>query len=187
MEVKVEGEEKFANKSYEKICQDTLRDVGVRSSIDYAYMYCNPKEYVFIIAVKIGRAPSPIKMRDVTLRAGKDELKITEERYAPRLLAMLWDKYGERVQQRARLVVGLELEEEEEERLKDLIVYDPREDLVLRILDGIDRILPEGARVRASIPSTPANIITIIASENPIGVEWEKKAEKMIGEVSAHV
>lgn len=187
MDVKVEGEEEFANKSYEKICQDTLRDVGVRSSIDYAYMYCNPKECVFIIAVKIGRAPSPIKMRDVTLRAGKDELKITEERHAPRLLAMLWDRYGERVQQRARLVVGLELEDEEEETLKNLIVYDPREDLVLRILDGIDRILPEGARVRASIPSTPANIITIIASENPIGVEWEKKAEKMIGEVSAHV
>jgi putative methanogenesis marker protein 17 len=187
MEVKVEGGEEFANKSYKKICLDTFRDVGVRSSLDITYMYCNPMEHVFIISVKIGRVSSPIKVKDITLHAGKDELKITEERHAPRLLAMLWDRYGERVQQRARLVVGLDLEDEEVEALKDLIIYDPREDLVLRILDGIDRILPEGARVRASIPSTPANIITIIASENPIGEEWKKKAEKMMGEVREYV
>lgn len=187
MEVKVEGEEEFATKSYEKICQDTFRDVGIRSSIDYTYMYCNPKDHVFIISIKIGRVSSPIKVRDVTLRAGTKELKITEEKYAPRLLAMLWDRYGERVQQKARLVVGLALEDEEIETLLELVVYDPREDLVAMILDGIDRILPEGARVRTSIPTTAANIVTIIASENPIGEEWTKKGEKMIEEEKKHV
>lgn len=181
MEVKVEGGDEFANASYEKICMSTFRDVGVRSSLDLIYLYCNPKEHVFIISVKIGRVSSPIKVGDVTHRDGA-KLRIMDERYAPKLLALLWDKYGERVQQISRLEMGFKLTDEEVDELKDLVVYDPREDLVARILDGIDRILPEGARVRSTIPSTGR--LTIIASENPIGEEWKKKAEEL---VSAYV
>ncbi len=184
MEVNIEGEDEFANKSYEKICQDAFRNIGVRTSIDHTYLYCNPMEHVFIISVKIGRVSSPVKVGDMTQR-GKDKLKITDEKYAPRLLAMLWDKYGKRVQQVSRLEIGLKLEEEEIEALRDLIVYDPRDDLIPRILDGIDRILPEGARVRSTIPSTSR--ITIIASENPIEEDWKKKAEEMVSVVSEHV
>ncbi|MDI6810730.1 MAG: methanogenesis marker 17 protein [archaeon] len=177
MEVKVEGADDFANTSYGKICQDTFRDLGVRTSIDHTYLYISPKEPVFLISVKIGRVASPIKVRDVT-QPEKDKLKITEEKFAPKLLAMLWDKFGESVQQIGRLEIGLKLDEQEAEALKDLIVYEPREDLIARILDGIDRILPEGARVRYSIPSPRR--ITIIASENPIGEDWKKKAEEIV-------
>jgi hypothetical protein len=59
-----------------------------------------------------------------------------------------------------------------------LIVYDPREDLVTRIFDGMDRILPEGARVRCPI-SLPDRL-TIIASENSITEEWKDKVEEMM-------
>jgi len=58
--------------------------------------------------------------------------------------------------------------------MKELVVYDFKEDLTARILDGLDRILPEGARVR--LPITSENLVTIVASENPIGEEWRKKA-----------
>lgn len=177
MEVKVEGGDEFANTSYGKICQDTFRDLGVRTSIDHTYIYIDPKEPVFLISVKIGRVASPIKVRDVT-QPEIDKLKITDEKFAPKLLTVLWDKYGERVHQIGRLEIGLKLEEREAEALKDLIVYDPREDLIPRILDGIDRILPEGARVRYPLPSPRR--ITIIASENPIGEEWKKKAEEIV-------
>lgn len=179
MEVKVEGGDEFANASYEKICTETFRDVGVRSSMDFVYMYCNPKEHVFIVSVKIGRVASPIKVGDITHPHREGEtLRITNETYAPKLLALLWDKYGERVQQISRLKIGFKLEEKEVDELKELVVYDPREDLVARILDGIDRIFPEGARVRSTIPSTGR--ITVIASENPIGEEWKKKAEELV-------
>ncbi len=181
MEVKVEGGDEFANASYEKICMNTFRDIGVRSSLDLVYMYCNPKEHVFIISVKIGRVASPIKVGDITHREG-EKLRITNETYAPKLLALLWDKYGERVQQISRLEIEFKLEEKEVDELKEWVVYDPREDLVARILDGIDRIFPEGARVRSTIPSTGR--LTIISSENPIVEEWKKKAEEL---VSAYV
>jgi putative methanogenesis marker protein 17 len=181
MEVKVEGGDDFANASYKKICMDTFREVGVRSSMDLVYMYCNPKEHVFIISIKIGRVSSPIKVGDITHREG-ESLRITNETYAPKLLALLWEKYGERVQQISRLKIGFKLEEKEADELKKLVVHDPREDLVARILDGIDRIFPEGARVRSTIASTGR--LTIIASENPIGEEWRKKAEEL---VNAHV
>ena len=177
MEVKVEGGDEFANTSYGKICQDTFRDLGVRTSIDHTYISIAPKEPVFLISVKIGRVASPVKVRDVT-QPEKDKLKITDEKFAPKLLAVLWDKYGDRVQQIGRLEIGLKLDEQEVEALKDLIVYDPREDLIPRLLDGIDRILPEGARVRYPIPSPRR--ITIIASENPIGEDWKKKAEEIV-------
>ncbi|MCW3133825.1 MAG: methanogenesis marker 17 protein [Methanophagales archaeon] len=180
MDVKVEGGDEFANASYEKICDDIFRDIGLRSNIDRAYMYCNAAEHVFIISVKIGRVPSPVKVWDVTQREG-DKLRITDEKYAPKLLALMWDKYGDRVQQISRLVIGFELKEEEIPDFNDLIVYDPREDLNTRVLDGIDRILPEGARVRYPMPSTEG--ITIIASENQIAEEWKEKAKEVMSKM----
>ncbi len=182
MEVKVEGGDEFANASYEKICDDTFRDIGLRSNIEQVYMYCNAAEHVFILSVEIGRVPSPVKVWDVTQREG-DKLRITDEKYAPKLLALLWDKYGERVQQISRLVIGLELKDEEIAEVMNLIVYDPREDLNSRVLDGIDRILPEGARVRYPMPSTAG--ITIIASENPIAEEWKEKAKEIMRKMAS--
>jgi putative methanogenesis marker protein 17 len=181
MDVEVEGGDEFANKSYEKICQDAFREVGIRSSIESVYLYCNPEEHVFIIAAKIGRVSSPVKIWDVTHREGTN-LRITNETYAAKLLALLWDTYGEKIQQISRLEISFTLEDKEVEELMDLIVYDPREDLVTRILDGLDRILPEGARVRTSIQAP--GCIALIASENPISDVWTKKAQEM---VSAHV
>ena len=178
MEVKVEGEDEFANTSYEKICMSTFRDLGVQSSLDLVYMYCNPKEHVFIISVKIGRVTSPVKVDDIIRQETRERYRIMNEKYAPKLLALLWDKYGERAQQLSRLEINLQLDEKEIEALKALIVYDPREDLVTRILDGMDRILPEGARVRCPI-SLPDRL-TLIASENSITEEWKKKAEELV-------
>ena len=177
MEVKIETGDEFANASYEKVCKNIFRDIGLSSNIDSTYMYCNAAEHIFIISVKIGRVPSPVKVWDATQREG-DKLRITNEQYAPKLLALLWDRYGERVEQISRLMIGLDLKDDEIEKLLDLVVYEPREDLTVRILDGIDRILPEGARVRFPVPSE--NTITIIASENPITDEWKEKAKELV-------
>ncbi len=184
MEIKVEGGDDFASASYTNVCNNVFRDVGLRSNIDRVYMYCNAAEHVFIISIKIGRAPSSVKVWDITLREG-NKLRITKEEYAPKLLALLWDKYGERVQQEGRLIIRFELEEEEVAKLNELVVYDPREDLTVRMLDGIDRILPEGARVRYPIPSAPGQGITIIASENPISDEWKVKAKELVGGIAS--
>ena len=177
MEVKVEGGDDFANTTFEKISQATFRDLGVRTSIDNIYIYIDPTDHFFIISVKIGRVASPVKVSDITQRE-PDRLKITDERYAPNLLSLLWEIYDERVKQVSRLEIGIDLDEKERSALKDLIVYDPREDLVTRILDGIDRILPEGARVRCPIP-LPGRV-TLLASEDPIGNEREAKAEEIV-------
>jgi len=176
MEVIVEGGDDFANMSFEKICQDIFRDLGVRTNIDETYLYLDPAAHVFIISVKIGRVASPIKVGDITHR-DRDKLRIMDEKYAPKLLTLLWERYGGRVEQIGRLELGLKLEEKEIGELMNLIVYDPREDLVTRILDGIDRILPEGTRVRYPVPSPRR--VTIIASENAIGEEWKKKADEI--------
>ncbi len=177
MEVKVEGGDDFANASYAAICQDTFRDLGLRANIDSAYLYVDPKDHVFIISIKIGRISSPVTVDDITLQE-PGKLRISNEKYAPKLLAMLWDRYGERAQQLSRFEIALDVDETEKAALKEVIIYDPREDLVTRILDGIERILPEGARVRCPIPSP--NRISLIASENAISDEWKKKAEEIV-------
>jgi len=179
MEVKVEGVSDWANESYTKICQDTFRDAGLRSNIDYVYMHCNPKEFVFVTAVKIGRVSRPVTVWDVTLREG-EKLRITTEKYAPRLLALLWDKYGDKVEQVSRLELLLKLEDNEITKLLELVLYDPKDDLVTRILYALDTILPEGARVR--LPMRFTNTIVIIASEDPIGEEQKNKVEEMVSE-----
>jgi len=106
---------------------------------------------------------------------GKDKMRIRDEKLAPRLLSLLWAKYGDKIWQISRLDIGYDLSMDEVERMKELVVYDFKEDLTARILDGLDRILPEGARVRLPI-RTSENLVTIVASENPIGEEWRKKA-----------
>ena len=178
MEIQVEGGSEFANASYETICRDTFRDLGIRSSIDTAYLYLNPEEHVFIISITIGRVASPVTVGDVA-SIEKNTLRIGDEKYAPKLLSLLWEKFGERAQQLSRLVIELNVEEKELATLKELVIYDPREDLIARILDAIDRILPEGARVRYPIPADHA--VTIIASENAISEEWKQRAKELIG------
>jgi putative methanogenesis marker protein 17 len=177
MEVKIEGVSNFAKESYTKICQDTFRDAGLRSNIDIVYMHCNPEELVFIIAAKIGRMSRPVTVWDVTLREG-EKLRITTEKYAPKLLALLWDKYGEKVEQIGRLELLLKLEDNEIEKLLKLVLYDPKEDLVTRILYALDTILPEGARVR--LPMSSTNSVAIIASEDPIGEEQKNKVDELV-------
>jgi putative methanogenesis marker protein 17 len=184
MEVTVEGGDEFANESYALICQNTFRDLGVRPSIEEVYLRIEPREHVFILSVRIGRVASPVKVGEI-MQLEPEKLKITDERYAPNLLALLWERYGDRVQQIGRLEIGLQLTEKELAELKELVVYDPREDLVTRILDGMDRILPEGARVR--YPLAAPNRLTLIASENPISDAWKMRAEELIRRVSAHV
>jgi putative methanogenesis marker protein 17 len=178
MEIKVEGGDEFANASYETICRDTFRDLGIRSSIDNAYLYLNPEEHVFIISITIGRVASPIRVGDVA-SIEKNTLRIGDEKYAPKLLSLLWEKFGERASQLSRLVIELDVEEKELAALKELVIYDPREDLIARILDAIDRILPEGARVRYPIPAD--HTVTIIASEDPISEEWKQRARELVG------
>lgn len=177
MEVEVEGGSGFSNASYATICQDIYRDIGLRSNIDSVYLYCNAAEHVFIISIKIGRMPGPVTAGDITIK-GDNMLKVTNERYVPQLLALLWDRYGEKVKQRSRLEIDIKIGEDEMEKLMDKVVYDPREDLTSRILDGIDRILPEGARIRYTIPSNKR--ITIIASEDSIREDWKIKAREML-------
>jgi len=177
MEVEVEiegGGEDFGRKSYEKLCSDILRDMGVRTSLEKTHMYCNPREHVFIISVKIGDVPKPVRVVDM-VDFGKDKMRIRDEKLAPRLLSLLWAKYGDKIWQISRLDIGYDLSMDEVERMKELVVYDFKEDLTARILDGLDRILPEGARVRLPI-RTSENLVTVVASENPIGEEWRKKA-----------
>ena len=183
MEVKVEGGDDFANTTFAKIGQATFRDLGVRASIDNIYIFIDPTAHFFIISVKIGRVASPVKVSDITQRE-PDRLKITDERYAPNLLSLLWATYDDkRVKQVSRLEIEIDLGEKERAALQDLIVYDPREDLITRILDGIDRILPEGARVRCPIP-LPGRV-TLLASEDPIREAWEAKAEELVRKGSA--
>ncbi|MBN1763465.1 MAG: methanogenesis marker 17 protein [Methanomicrobia archaeon] len=177
MEVKVEGGDDFANTTFAKISQATFRDLGVRASIDNIYIYIDPTAHFFVISVKIGRVASPVTVRDMTQRE-PDRLKITDERYAPNLLSVLWDTYGARIKQVSRLEIEFELDEKERVAMMDLLVYDPKDDLITRILDGIDRILPEGARVRCPIPLPDR--VTLLASEDPIGPEWEAKAEEIV-------
>ncbi len=177
MEVKVEGGDESANASYSRICQNVFREIGLHGNIDNVYLYCNPSEHVFVISVKIGRVPRPITVNDMTLR-GDNRLKITDEKYAPRLLALLWDKFGDRVKQLSRLEITVDVGAKDMEELMKMVVYEPRADLNIRILDAVDRILPEGARVRYPLPS-PGRV-TIIASENPISEEWKKRVEEMV-------
>jgi putative methanogenesis marker protein 17 len=183
MKIVVESGEEYGNESYTRICNDVLRDVGIKRSIESIYFYGEQEKLLFIFSLRIGMQPKPIRVKDFTEKKGAI-LNIKEEQFSPNLLRLLWQKYGrEGVEQLSRLEIDLKGINFDE--ISDLVVYDPKEDLKSKIFDAMGRILPEGARIKHLLSS--GDVITLIASEDPIKEEWIKRAEEIKERVEKYV
>ena len=100
----------------------------------------------------------------------RNEIDITDA------LRILWSKFGrDKVEQISRfeiLVRDIDINE-----IKEIKIREREIDISERIIELINRILPEGFRVRHTIKKE--NMLIVIASEDPIKEEWIKKAHEI--------
>jgi len=67
--------------------------------------------------------------------------------------------------------------------IKNLVVYNPEEDLRKKIYDALFRIIPEGLRVVDHY--SEGNIIALTASDEPIKDEWLVKTQEVVKNMKA--
>jgi len=180
----VECYDKNGAEVYEMIINQIMQDVQVGRAISDMKVFVDPREPVFIIAVKYEKAASPITINDFTEYEYKKEenkiyMRVKDETYLPELLQKLWEIEGrEKIEQPSRFEIIIN---DPQTDLKGIVIHDPSEDLKKKLYDAIFRIIPEGFRVVDH--KSKGNIISLLCSDDIIKEEWIKKRDKMIKEL----
>ncbi|WP_292459898.1 methanogenesis marker 17 protein [Methanothermococcus sp.] len=167
----VDCEDKAGKEIYDKIIQTSLEDLILGKSLIEVRMICREKEPFFIIGVLPKSTSKPIKVRDVvSVEESKTEngriitkLKIEDETYAPQLFNKI-----NIIDQPSRFEIITDTPIDMDE-----VIHDAKEDFILKVLDFMNRVFPEGMRIRKTFYGKS---MVMLASEKPFTEEWIKKA-----------
>lgn len=171
---------------YELIIKQVMHDLQINRSIKDMRVFVDPREPVFIIAVMVERTAKPVLIEDFATYSYDAEenvtnIRIGDETYLPNLLKKLWELEGrEKIQQPSRFEIIIENPSAE---LKELVVYDPAENLKRKVYDAIFRILPEGFRVIKDLSED--NIVAMACTDELLKEVWIEKCREMIKDLKS--
>ncbi|MDR3290827.1 MAG: methanogenesis marker 17 protein [Methanobrevibacter sp.] len=180
----VESNDKDGAEVYEMIIKQILQDLQLSPSIKNMKAFVNPNEVVFIIAIKMDKTSNHIKLNEVAKvtyekEENKTIIKISDENYLPDILKLLWGDFSrDQLYQPDRYTIILD---DDVSFLKDRIVFSPKVNLKIRIIDAIFRIIPEGFRVLRELSKN--DIVAIVATDEMIKDEWILKCNELIKEL----
>ena len=164
METEVVCGDPFGAEAYGKLFDEIMVDINKATLMEKAKLVLKPEIPLFIFSVKLKAEPSSKTIGDVsTVRSESDNahLTITDERYAPEILNVLWKAYGrESVHQQTRFdmdVVGAS-----EKDVKAMVVASGEESLK-EIIGAVWRSMPEGIKNRHTF--VDGTVITVVATE----------------------
>jgi len=169
---------------YEMIIKHVMQEIQVTRSINDIRVYVDPREPVFIIAIKVEKTSKPVTIEDFAeykydKKEDKIFIRIKDETYLPELLKKLWETEGrEKIQQPSRFEVIIN---NPASKIEGMIVVDPAEKLKRKIYDAIFRILPEGFRVIRDL--SQGNIIAMTSSDEILKDEWIEKGKEIVEEM----
>ena len=178
MNINVKGTEEYGNKSYAELFKRILVDLGLANRIEEARMVILPEKPLFLISVRTRKARTTVRLDEIASveeKGSNTYLIITNESYAPVLLANLWKRFGrERIEQLSRLEIlchgiGSDL-------LKS-IELDPGQELKKELLDALWRLMPEGFKVHHTLASD--TVMTIAATEHVMTDELISLAKQL--------
>lgn len=178
MEIIAEGTDKEGAESYAHIFEHILLEMGITTVLDKVYMLVRPSDPLFVISVKMRKASGAKPVNEIAELEDKEGgvmINITDENYAPRLLALLWKTFGrERVEQLTRYevyVTGVN-----RTVFWDMSI-DPEEELRAQVLDAIWKLVPEGLKIRHTYSSP--DVLTIANTEHGFQPDWLVKTEEI--------
>ncbi|MDR0901003.1 MAG: methanogenesis marker 17 protein [Methanobrevibacter sp.] len=180
----VESYDETGGEVYEMIIKQIFQDLQLSPSIKDMKVFVDPKEVVFILAMKMDRTSNTTTLNDVAdISYNKSEnqttIRVNDENYLPNILKILWNKKGrENIYQPNRFNIAIEGNIAD---LNSLVIDDPHENLKKRIYDSIFRIIPEGFRIIRDISED--DIIAVVCTDELIKDEWIKKGKEMRDEL----
>jgi len=178
MELIAEGTDKEGAEAYAKIFEHILLEMGITTVLEKVYLLIRPGDPLFVVSVKMRKAAGakPVgEIAELEDKEGGVMINITDENYAPRLLALLWKTFGrDRVEQLTRYevyVTGVDRSAFWEMKI------DPEEELRAQVLDAIWKLTPEGLKIRHSFMT--GDVLTIANTEHGFKPDWMAKAEEV--------
>lgn len=180
----VESYDQNGAEVYEMIIKQIFQDLQLGPSVLDLRAFVNPKDAVFIMAIKMKKTSSNKFLKDVAKAKyikedNQTRILINDENYLPNILKVLWREYGrENVHQPDRYTAILD---GDETRANDFIIDNPFINLQKRIYDGIYRIVPEGFKVIKDM--TDKDIVCVVATDELIRNKYVEKAQEYIDEL----
>ncbi|MHC1566780.1 MAG: methanogenesis marker 17 protein [Candidatus Syntropharchaeia archaeon] len=181
MEIYAESSDEVGALAYKMLAKDAIAELSLGRLINEVRIYIDIEKPLFFIRIKPNPSVKKIGMEDIVEITDKGdgvEMEITDEKYAPYLLDLLWKKYGEeRVQQIERNY--LEIKGVSKSDIMALPISELQEqERDALIQDMIFRIIPIGFRITKNLSEN--GMITYIASENPISEEDIERMEEIM-------
>lgn len=178
MQVDVVGPDEYGNAAYGKLFENIVGDIGKTFMIKGSKLVLMPELPFFAFSVILRNAPGNKIVSDAaSFRPEGSDLYVTisNERYAPEILTILWKKYGrDRVIQQSRFDILVTNAEEKD--IRDLVISSG-EEVIQEMLGAFWRALPEGIRVRETF--VDGKVITVMAVEEIMTPENLKMAKEL--------
>jgi putative methanogenesis marker protein 17 len=178
MNISVKGTDEYGNQSYADLFKRILVDLGLANRIEEARIVILPEKPLFLIAVRTRKSRTTVRLDEIASVEAKGEntyLNISNESYAPVLLANLWKRFGrERIEQLSRLEIlchGIKPE------MLSSMELDPGQELRKELLDALWRLMPEGFKVHHTLSSE--TVMTIAATEHVMTDEMISMAKQL--------
>ena len=183
MDVDVIGEDKYGSAAYAKLFEEIMGDLNKATLIERVKLVLKPDVPLFVFSVVLKAAPSRKTIPDAaTIRFEIDgvHVTITQERYAPDILRVLWARYGRsNVVQQTRF--DLDVAGADAAEIGSMVVSSGEEDK-REILGALWRSMPEGIKNRRVLMD--GNVITVVATEEimlPGMIEEGEAVHKRMG------
>jgi putative methanogenesis marker protein 17 len=164
METAVSGDDVYGRDAYASLFEEIMSDLNKAVLIDKADMTLRPEVPLFIFSIALKAEPSVKTIADVANvreEAGGVHLTVSQERYAPAMLSLLWGRYGRRaVAQQTRF--DLDVAGASASEIGSMVVSSGEEDK-REILGALWRAMPEGIKNRRVLMD--GNVITVVATE----------------------
>ncbi|NHV45884.1 MAG: methanogenesis marker 17 protein [Candidatus Verstraetearchaeota archaeon] len=162
-----------------KIIEQSIEDLILGGNINWIYLYLDLEIPLVILKINYKELERKNLLKDLarfeevannTKIILKNEIDVTDA------LRALWSRFGrDKVEQIGRLEIltrNIDINE-----IKEIKIREKEIDISERIIELINRILPEGFRVRHTIKE--GDMLIVIASEDPIKEEWIRKAHEI--------
>ncbi len=148
----VECYDETGREYYEQLAEVVLLDHNMLRVVHKLHIFIDPRIPIFVATGVTKTIHSHITVNDfanVQIEGGKVTIAIGEETYLSELLRILWEKFGkDHVDQPDRFTIILNLTKEEAQKIADMVVVDPSENLYRDLIYALQVIAPEGFKVR---------------------------------------
>ncbi|MCQ8898018.1 MAG: methanogenesis marker 17 protein [Hadesarchaea archaeon] len=164
------------------IAEHALSELGLGGAVEEMRILVDIRKPLFAVRVRLGPPLPPVRVRDCArVQEAPDGIHVVllDEGQAPFLARLLRERFGKGgVEQLDRWEVVVPPGAVGAKELEEMVVSHPRERMMERIMDAVERVIPVGFRV--GYAERGEDHLLLIASENPIKEGWVEEVREAL-------